>query len=358
MADQRDRILQLVRMKGPLLPSQINRELNTNLLFASAMLSELVDSKALRISHLKVGGSPLYYAAGQESRLQEYAKKLNEKDYRAYELLRQAKVLRDRNQEPLVRACLREIKDFAVPLEVNFDGTTELFWKWYLLPNAEVESLVRNHLGLDRPVPQAVQAEQPRTMPPSKQTETDPFLEKKLELTRRVLLEKSEPKNETRAAERKRDDKTQDDRDRETRRSEEKSKRTEEKKQREEKPARKEQAVLAPEAFVDRGEPNDAFFRKIKAFFDTNKIKMISYKVVRKEADIEFTLEIPSAVGRLVYFCKAKDKQKCNEGDLSAAYIQGQAKKLPILFITTGELTKKAQDILRTEFKSMTIAKV
>ncbi|MBI4150382.1 hypothetical protein HY488_03185 [Candidatus Woesearchaeota archaeon] len=341
MVDNRDKVLQIVRMKGPLLPSQINRELNTNLLFASAMLSELVDSKVLKISHLKVGGSPLYYHQGQEARLQEYAKKLNEKDYRAYELLRQAKVLRDRDQEPLIRACLREIKDFAVPLEVNFDNNVELFWKWYLLPNEDVELLVRQRLGLDRPRAQAVEEEQARTIPHAGQM-TDVLLEKKLALARKVLSEKVESTVSEKRKEREEAPK-------------EREKKVEEKIKKEEKGVKKEETVLSAETFVDRGEPNDKLFKKIKVFFDENKIRILSHKIIRKETDIEFTIEIPSAVGKLPYFCKAKDKQKCTDGDLSAAYVQSQSKKLPILFISTGELTKKAQDILRNEFKSMTV---
>jgi hypothetical protein len=336
MADHRDRLVQIVRMKGPLIPSQLNRELNTNLLFASAMLSELVDKKVLKLTHLKVGGSPLYYAPGQEHRLQEFGGKLGEKDKRAFELLRQQKVLRDKEQEPLTRACLREIKDFAVPLEVNFEGSVELFWKWHLLSNEEAEPLIRRGLGLD----------QPKAAPEAK----DPLFEKKLELARKVMQEKDEPKK---AEERKRDEAPQ-------RKLEEKARPKAERAPKAEKPvkAAETQDTPLPDAFIDRGEPDDAFFRKVKAFFDASSIRILSHKVIRKESDIEFTVEIPSAVGKLAYFCKAKDKQKLNDGDLSAVYIQSQSKKLPVLFVTTGELTKKAQDILSKEFKSMAVKRL
>ncbi len=339
MADHRDKLLQIVRMKGPLVPSQINRELNTNLIFASAMLSELVDSKILRLSHLKVGGSPLYYSPGQESRLQDYSKKLNEKDQRAYELLRQAKVLRDKDQEPLMRACLREIRDFAVPLEVNFEGGTELFWKWYLLPVDEVEPLVRQRLG--------IVTQQPKEDPVlnTNSNATDTILEKKLELTRKVLSEQtpsvsSEEKiKEREELPKKREQKL-------TKHEDTKAKST---------PQKIEHDNTLSGEFIDRGEMNDEFFRRIKSFFDENKIRILSHKILRKESDMEFIIEIPSNVGKLSYFCKARSKQKYNEGDISSVYIQSQSKKLPVLFLTTGELTKKAQDILRNEFKSMTV---
>ncbi len=335
MVDHRDRLVQIVRMKGPLLPSQLNRELNTNLLFASAMLSELVDKKVLRLTYLKVGGSPLYYAPGQEHRLQEFGGKLGEKDRRAFELLRERKVLCDKDQEPLTRACLREIRDFAVPLEVNFEGNVEIFWKWHLLSNEEAEPLIRHSLGLD----------QQTIAPPEAK---DPFLEKKLELARKVM---QEPKTEgpKRLEERKRDEPPQKKLVERT-----KPERVPEKAKTE----RADENKPLPDTFIDHGEPDDAFFRKVKAFFDESKIRIMSHKVIRKESDIEFMVEIPSAVGKLAYFCKAKDKQKCNDGDLSSVFIQSQSKKLPVLFITTGELTKKAQDILSKEFKSMAVKRL
>ena len=64
--DHRESLLNIVKEKGPLLPAQINKELHTNVLFASAMLAEMVDQKKIRLTFMKVGGSPLYYCEGQE----------------------------------------------------------------------------------------------------------------------------------------------------------------------------------------------------------------------------------------------------------------------------------------------------
>ena len=71
MAD-RDEILRIIRQKGPVLPVQIAKELKTSILFASAMLSELVSAHLLKVSTVKIGGSPLYYIPEHASRLQEF----------------------------------------------------------------------------------------------------------------------------------------------------------------------------------------------------------------------------------------------------------------------------------------------
>ena len=56
----RDKTLEIVKKDGPIIPSKIASELNMNLLFASAFLSELSASKLVKVSHLIVGASPLY----------------------------------------------------------------------------------------------------------------------------------------------------------------------------------------------------------------------------------------------------------------------------------------------------------
>lgn len=298
MADQRDKVISIVRMKGPLLPNVIGKELHIDLLFASAMLSELVDSKQLRLTALKVGGSPVYYHPGQESRLQEFSRYLPEKERRAYDLLRQKVVLRDSAEEPLTRACLRQIKDFAMPLEVNYGGKQELFWKWYLTPNSQAEELIKTALGI------APKEEPKQVIPPTKIMVPQPKLEPRE--MQQPLVEKDEAMHVSKTTQ----------------------------------------------------EPADKFYRKVKKYFDDNGITVLQHAMVRKDADIELVVEIPSAVGKLQYFCKAKNKKRITEGELSSAYLQGQKRQLPILFLTTGEIGKKAAQMAAAEFKTMSIKQI
>ena len=105
------KIVNFVNRNGPSLPVQISREINSNLLFAGAIMSELVRSKKLKISFLKVGGSPVYYVQGQETRLQDYYKYLNEKERKIYDILKEKKVLQDTKLEPWLRVAIRDIKE-------------------------------------------------------------------------------------------------------------------------------------------------------------------------------------------------------------------------------------------------------
>lgn len=359
--DNRDKILQLVKLKGPVLPAQINKEVKTNVLFASAMLAELVSNRQLNVSHVKIGGSPLYYTTGQEPKLQMYMNHLNEKDQFTYNKLRSEQVLKDVDQEPLVRVSLRNIKDFAKPLEVDIQGKKILFWKWYLLSQQQAEYLIKQRVVQAQPQPeQPPQSEQqptPTPLSPTEPSQTPPVsphheeLQKDIEKSTQAIFERMQaPKKEkprTKPIPVRVDKKPEPTqtiiKEKESRQPNQVSKQPKP----EEKPFE--------QTFIDKGEPDDAFFKKIKKYFDRNNIKILDYKSIRKNSDFDFEILIPSPVGELHYYCKAKNKKRCNDGDLSATYIQAQSRKLPVFFITTGEITKKALLLLKSEFKNMTI---
>jgi hypothetical protein len=307
----RDEILRIVREQGPIIPNDIKKEVGGDTFLISAILSEMVVDKVLRITNTKIGSGPAYYAPGQEPKLQELSKYLNEKDKRAFELLRQKMVIRDGDEDPLIRVCLRNIKDFAKQLEVNVRGEKEIFWKWYLAPKEEVENRIRSLFATaPKSKPAPVQTSQP------------------------------EPKKETPIS-------NADS----ARRTESSSAQKQEQLRKPEPEIEKEEKVIEKK----KDSTNDDFLKQLTNYFDNKQIEIVEEKIIRKNSDIELEILIPTAVGKVKYFCKAKNKKKCNDGDLSSAYLSGQNKKLPIIFITTGEVTKKAQDKLETEFKGLVV---
>ena len=102
----------------------------------------------------------------------------------------------------------------------------------------------------------------------------------------------------------------------------------------------------------------DAFMKKLNAYFEEKRIRILEKIKIRKNRGAELIVDLPTAVGRMEYYCQAKKKKKCNDGDLSTAFITGQAKKMPVLFITTGDLTKKAEQMVHKEFKGMVVKKI
>jgi len=134
----RKKIISLIRIKGPCLPIHISREIGIETLFSGAFLSELAREKEIRISNLKVGGSPLYYLPGQEYQLEKFSNYLPGKEKEAFVTLKQKKILEDNKLEPAIRVALRNIKDFAVPLVIE----NSLFWKFHSINEQEAKSML------------------------------------------------------------------------------------------------------------------------------------------------------------------------------------------------------------------------
>jgi hypothetical protein len=316
--DSNERILAIVKEKGPILPAQIAREINDNILMTSARLSELLTGKKIKISYLKVGGSPLYYFQGQEDKLQNFIDNLNGAEKNAYNLLLQNKVLRDSSQEPAIRVALRQIRDFAIPLQVNYKNKTEIFWKWYLAANNEVETSIKNILSKKEEVAPKRVLEKPE----EDTTKETPQLLKNEEVT---------PKEETKKL------------------SSESEKGLEKYKAFQKEPIELKKDTTKIKKTIDK----DAFLKKIQNFFNRSHINIIETKDIKKNAEVDFIVELQTTIGKVKYFCKTKNKKKINGGDLSSALLNAQSKSLPLLFLTTGKISKKTKDQLNTDFKNI-----
>jgi hypothetical protein len=129
------KIISILKERGPSLPIQIAKETEMSSLFISAFLSELTNEKRIKVSNLKVGGSPLYYLEGQEEKLEQFYKYLHPKEAEAFLLLKEKKVLKDSDQEPAIRVALRSIRDFAV----GFRKDEEIYWRFHSMSEEEIK---------------------------------------------------------------------------------------------------------------------------------------------------------------------------------------------------------------------------
>ena len=320
----REKVYSVLQMRGPSLPVQIKKALGEGDTFTiGAILTELKEAGKIKVSNTKRGGSPFYYIIEHRHRLVSLIDDLGEKDRRAAKLLQERKVLRDQDEDPLTRVCLRQIKDFSVPVEVKTKDGTQLFWKWFLTSREEAEGLVKNALGIapEKP-PEPMKQENTKAAAPLQQ----PAPVQQAAPTQQQMPVPTPSQEAPRPA-----------------------------------PApEQEQPKPVPAATVlkQQDDTGDSFLKQLLEYFADKHIQIISKDVLRKNADVEFELSMPTAVGRVDYFCKAKAKKKNNDGDLSSAYVQGQLKKLPVLYITTGDVTKKAKEMLKREFKGMVLVQL
>jgi hypothetical protein len=134
LLNARTKIVDILKTKGPSLPVQIASQTEISSLFAGALLSELAADKIIKISHMKVGGSPLYFIKGQEALLEKFHPSLPGKEKEAFLLLRKYKMLDDKEQEPAIRVALRNLHDFAFPLLKE----GKVLWRFYSTSEQEV----------------------------------------------------------------------------------------------------------------------------------------------------------------------------------------------------------------------------
>jgi hypothetical protein len=423
-----DDVLRIIRLKGPVLPMLIAKEAKLSTLFAGAYLSELVSNKKVFVTKVKVGSSPIYYVAGQESKLENYTKYLENAEQVAVRKLKEGAILKDENLDPVTRVALRNSPDYAIPVKVNIQSETVLYWKWFLLSNDQAEFLIRQKLieqmeqvkhvealakareDALKPISSEIKPEAPVTqaVKPKKVRQKKVVVAKKEEVPKeKELLKpeavmeiktevlKKEPVLETNYAKGIRKEPVPALKNTLDTLTEQISSTSEKKpvhkiKPRLQKPVQREltgtetAVVKAPEIKAPElkkpelkmpelkvpepkqpelkvSEPvlkptepkptelEDVFLAKVRTNFETKGIKILNYNIILKDKELDLVVNVPTPIGEVSYFCKAKKKALNTENDLYSALVAAQQKNLPGLFVTTGNITAKAKEILASQ---------
>lgn len=181
----KERIVSIIKLRGPSLPVHVAKETGLSILFASAFLSELFYDKRIKISNIKVGTSPLYFIPGQEPQLERFSQYLKSKEKDAFMLLKEKKFLIDSEQEPAIRVALREIKDFAIP----FEREEGIYWRYFIIP--EEEFILEKELDVKEEIKEEIEIKEivleEKEEIPEKET-------KKKEKVQRKTSQKNKPK--------------------------------------------------------------------------------------------------------------------------------------------------------------------
>src|SRR3989344_276350 len=306
----KNKIISFIQRNGPSIPVHISKQINENMIFTGAVLSELASNKKLLISSAKIGGSPVYYLSGQEYKLSQVLYPYLKDVYkRVHDLLKQKIILRDRELEPWQRVALRESKDFAIMLSLA-DG--EIFWKWYLTSDNEAEILIKKDLGLIVEEKKEIPKEEIREKP------LDSFLKKVEEAVEKITGMKPEVLTEQIKP---------NVRHVKVKHEIEKPKEIE---------IKEKQQLLKQ---LDLG--------ALTEFLNQKNISISEQKLIDKK-EITLIGEVSSDIGLMKIFVKFKDKKKISDSDLITAH--HEAGKLPLYFISSGDLSKKAENYIINNF--------
>jgi hypothetical protein len=388
----RDKILNFLRITGPTTPTNVAKNIKSDVLLASALLSDLSSQGKVRVSKLKIGGgSPLYYLSGQEEQLFKFAEEnVNPKDYQVLVRLKEDKLLREQDLDLLSRLALRGLKDFAIPLNVNFQGEVELFWKWHLANNEDANKLIGQMINAspqNESEPETQIEDQGGKVEEVKEIEANKIEAEQEVLDNNEIEDNSEvqvepvikeenkeenvkkvPKQEEKISEQEiktpeKEIVKKEKKEEETPKYNVKEDKEEEKEEQKKLSSEGKKSLLqkVKEKVVKRKRKSveDEFVPQIEQFFLNLNIKIQQKETVRKNAEVNFTVNVPSVVGQITYFCKAKNKSRSDEKDLSAAYMEAQAKKMPLLFLYTNELNKRSWEMLDSGvFQNVVVKKI
>jgi hypothetical protein len=343
------KILEIVR-QGPTFPAKIAKQLGGggDTMLIGAILSTLISSGDIKVSTLKVGGTPVYYVPEQESKLEDFLNYLNEKDKKTFRLLKESKVLQDSSQDPLTRVSLRTIKDFAKPFEIDYKGQKVLFWRFYSLSKEDASSLAKkivsdvNVVGDAKAVEVREQAsEQKQEHQPSLILEPKPVAVEKPAVVQQVLEEHTPtPAASSEKIHEKHSKPAMVPKMPKTSKAP--------------KPAKVPKVPKVPKApKPSKVEYN--FFELILNHVASKKLDVISKEKIKKT---EYDLVLKNHETNEYIYCKAKDKSVISEADLAPALIFAQNKKMPCLFISTGELTKTASILITREFSGLKFERI
>ena len=339
-----EQITDIVRRFGPILPIELAKKIGADSYIAKAFLSQLIDSKQLRITNERVGNEYLYFVPGQEvaarARLQTFGLKQSEVLASSAKNISVGKVgvtastygtpqkivsseLQKKQEQFLKR--LREIEEREVKqkklktvLPITVEDVRVLFSDKPVAVGGEILSKLKD-LQIESAVVEKVKelieeetgikTQEFEEEPKAKITYTRKYTEP---ITPEIKLYPKHKENvETIEISTLRD----------------------------ERPDRLIQSKISEEGIG-----------VIQAIGYITGVggKIISKELLRRGKDAEIIVEINSAVGPMKMLAVIRDKKVINDGDLSVAYNSGIDRKLPVLFLTQGKLTKKAEEYAKS----------
>jgi len=310
----KERIITIIKTIGPSIPSYVSNQINMSILFTSAFLSELLSEKRLKISHMRIGSSPIYFIPGQENELEKYSNHLKSREKDAFVLLKEKKFLKDSEQEPAIRVALRSIRDFAIPLSINGEN----YWKYLTVNENEFNS--KNQI-----IPKDISKEHKQEEKPKEidlEIKNENITPEKILKEAEKIKEKLEEANEEKQIER------------EHLKKEENKEIKHEKQSKSRKYIEKDKKITKKKKTIQK--TNDNFFNKVKEKLIKKNIEILDIDNFNKN---DLILKIKEKEEKKLLF--AYNKKKISDLDIIKANKKASELKLRYSILSFGELPKK-----------------
>jgi hypothetical protein len=305
------RIINLVKIRGPILPIHASKETGQTLLLTGAFLSTLVSDKALKISNLKVGGSPLYYLPGQEAMLEGFIRFLNPKEREAYFAIKEKKVMKDSELTPDIRVAIKNLKDFALSFSLN-SQPNEFFWRYFSINDEELEKEMQKYKMIEE-IKQEIKQNKIEEIKPDKieikineKLEVKPEIKKEIQQEIKQEIKQIEPIFEKKIEEEKKEEV-------------------------------KEKVRIKRKIRIK----TDKFLEEIKPILAGKNLQIVKIEKYDSKEVILIAKQQEKEI-----FILALNKKRVEESDLLKAFRKSQILKLPYLILSKGETPKKLREIM------------
>ncbi|HJO14782.1 MAG TPA: hypothetical protein QGG70_01915 [Candidatus Pacearchaeota archaeon] len=339
------KIIGVLDEKGPSLPINIAKALEISSLFISAFLSELTNQKRIKVSSLKVGGSPLYYLKGQEKKLEDYYKYLHPRESEAFLLLREHRVLKDRDQDPATRVALRSIKDFSV----GFKMDNEIYWRFVSVSKEEVDGILNGNV-IEEKVEEEKNIEEEKVE--EEKIEEEKIEEEKVEEEKNIEEEKVEESVQEKVREVV-EEKVEEKIEKENPRMIEPV--VKEVKIKSESDNKFNNPLVMDKVIKKKEKPRSEFVQQVISFINERGLQIVEEKDY-KAKEYNCVVQIKSELGIINFLTQAKDKKRITESDFKKLLSNAQSIPLPAFMLYTGEIGNSAKDYLK-EYSSVLKAK-
>lgn len=323
--EKKNKIISFLETSGPSLPVRIAKAIQMDPVFASAILSELLGSKQIKLSHMKIGSSPLYLLPGQEQKLEDQTDNLKSVEKEAYLKLKEIKLITDETETPATRVALRNIKDFATP----FKFKEKIMWKYTFTPDEEINKL------LSPPEKTPEPEEEPEVKEPKEEIKEEK--QEPIKPEPKEPKPEKEPENVPKAWEVKKE---------EIKHIKEESKKVE--------PIfDKPQATKSTSDEAISAPLKKSFLEQVEEFLENKDTSIISIEEVDKKKVIAKTQNNEE---KALLF--AFNKQRVNETEIMTCYKEAKKQNLPYHIIILGNLTKKMNDTIDAYKKLLKIERL
>jgi len=135
----KEKILELIRKMGPIVPTDISKELGIDSYVASAIISEMVKDGLVLLTRKKMTTGPLYFIPGQEEMVRDRLRSvLKIPEINIIDFFSKNKLVSRDNLEPQQRYMVEELNDFIKPLVLKIGGEDKVFYRHYSVSEADV----------------------------------------------------------------------------------------------------------------------------------------------------------------------------------------------------------------------------